>query len=310
MHKLDIAILKTIIYGDVFNFPMTAQEIHHFLIHNESVSYQTIISHLESSSDLEQHLCNNGKFYTLKEREQLFALRLERDQMMDILSPQMTYYGRILSYFPFVEFVGITGALAMRNPSSTDEDLDYLVITRPGRVWLARAIIIILVRLMRLRHIEICPNYVLASDQLVQSRQDLYIAHEITQILPLSNHKLYQQLRDKNQWAIEHLPNALSPFYTLWDNKDSRLGLLLKRGIETILSTPLGDKLEQWEYRRKAQRFEQQAQAPTASAEIDTGHVKGHFNDYGHRVLAKYQAKAEELGIADTVPYTMQSAGD
>ncbi len=310
MHKLDIAILKTIIYGDVFNFAMTAQEVHHFLIHDEPVSYQSIINQLESSTDLEQHLCHDNRYYALRQREQLFTLRSERDQMMDTLSPQMIYYGRILAYFPFVEFVGITGALAMRNPSSTDEDLDYLIITRPGRVWLARAMIILLVRVMRLRNIEICPNYVLASDQLVQSRQDLYIAHEITQILPLSNHNLYEQLRDQNQWAIEYLPNALSPLYTLWDNKDNPLGLMFKRGIETILSTPLGNWLEKWEYRRKAQRFEKQAQAPTASAEIDTGHVKGHFNDYGHRVLAKYYAKAEELGIVDTLPYPMQSAGD
>jgi len=310
MHKLDIAILKTIIYGDVFNFPMTAQEIHHFLIHDEPIDYQTIINHLESSIDLDQHLCHNEKYYALKQRDELFTLRSGRDKLMDTLSPQMIYYGRILSYFPFVEFVGITGALAMRNPSSTDEDLDYLVITRPGRVWLARALIILLVRLMRLRDIEICPNYVLASDQLIQSRQDLYIAHEITQILPLSNHNLYQKLREQNQWAIDHLPNALAPFYTLWDNKDNRLGLMLKHAVETLLSTPLGNWLEQWEYRRKAQRFEQQAQAPTASAEIDTGHVKGHFNDYGHQVLAKYYAKAAELGITDTTIYTMQSAGD
>jgi len=215
----------------------------------------------------------------------------------------------LLSYFPFVEFVGITGALSMRNPSAQVEDLDYIVVTRPGRVWLSRAIIILLVRLMRLRNIEICPNYVLASDQLVQTRQDLYIAHEIAQVLPLSNQNLYQQLRDQNRWVFEHLPNASSPFYQLWDNKDNRLGLILKRGVEGILSTPLGNWLEQWEYRRKARRFEQQAQAPTASAEIDRGHVKGHFNDYGHRVLAQYQAKLEEIGIADT-SYSMQSAGD
>jgi hypothetical protein len=310
MHKLDTAILKTIIYGDVFNFPMTSQEIHHFLIDDEPVTYQTITNHLESSTDLEKYLIHNDTYYALKHRGNLLSLRLEREQMMDTLSEQMTYYGRILSYFPFVEFVGVTGALAMRNPSSTIEDLDYIVITRPGRVWLARAIIILLVHLMRLRNIEICPNYVLASDQLVQSRQDLYIAHEITQILPLSNHDLYKQLRDENQWAMQHLPNAQSPFYQLWDNKNSRLGLILKRGIEVILSSPLGNWLEQWEYRRKAQRFEQQAQAPTASAEIDTGHVKGHFNDYGHRVLAQYQAKLEEIGITDTEIYHIQSAGD
>jgi hypothetical protein len=310
MHKLDIAILKTIIYGDVFHFSMTAQEIHHFLIHNMPVAYDTIINRLESSTDLEKHLCHNDQYYALRQRDNLLSLRIEREQMMTALSKQMTDYGRILSYFPFVELVGITGALAMRNPTSAVEDLDYLIITRPGRVWLARAFIILLVRLMRYRNIEICPNYVLASDQLIQSRQDLYIAHELSQLLPVTNNLLYQRFRDQNQWTAQHLPNAISPLYQLSDNKNSRLGLLLKRGIEVILSTRLGNWLEQWEYRRKAQRFEQQAQAPTAAAQIDTGHVKGHFNDYGHRVLAQYHAKLEEFGITDTYSYPMQSAGD
>ena len=310
MPMLDTAILKTIIYGDVFNFPMTTQEIHHFLIHDEPIDYATIANQLDSSPNLEKHLCHNGLYYALKQRSELFALRAEREQMMGKLSKQMIDYGRILSYFPFVEFVGITGALAMRNPSASIEDLDYIVITRPGRVWLSRAIIIILVHLMRHRNIEICPNYVLASDQLIQSRQDLYIAHEITQILPLSNLKLYERLRDQNQWVATHLPNALAPFYQIGGGKNSGLGLTLKRGIELILSGSLGNGLEQWEYRRKAQRFEQKAQAPTASAEIDTGHVKGHFNDYGHRVLAQYQAKLDELGITDKMIYSLPNAGD
>lgn len=310
MHKLDIAILKTIIYGDVFHFPMTTQEIHHFLIYDKPVAYNTIVKQLESSTELEKYLCHNDSYYALRERDILFTLRTEREQMMDSLSKQMTYYGRILSYFPFVEFVGITGALAMRNPASALEDLDYIIITHPGRVWLARAIIILLVRLMRHRNIEICPNYVLASDQLIQSRQDLYIAHEIAQILPVSNYDLLQHLRDQNQWATQYLPNALYPFHQHTKRGISQLGMMLKRGVEAVLSTPLGNGLEKWEYRRKAQRFEQQAQAPTASAQIDAGHVKGHFNDYGHHVLVQYHAKLEELGITDTYIYTMQSAGD
>jgi hypothetical protein len=311
MDTLDTAILKTIIYGDVFHFPMTSQEIHHFLIHNKPVTYNTIVNRLQSSTELETYLCHNDSYYALKQHDNLLSMRIEREQMMQPLSKQVTYYGRILSYFPFVELVGITGALAMRNPASTVEDLDYIIITRPERVWLARAFIILLVRLIRLKYIEICPNYVLASNQLVQSRQDLYIAHEISQMLPLSNDNLYKRLRDQNQWATQHLPNALHPFHQVPQNDTSRLGMVLKRGIEVIFSTPLGNWLERWEYRRKAPRFEEQAQAPTAAAQIDTGHVKGHFNDYGYHVLEQYYAKLEELGIVDTTDiYKMQNAGD
>lgn len=309
MYDLDFAILKTIIYADIFSFPMTPEEIHHFLIYNEPVNFNVIQDKLQSSALLNDKLCTNNIYYALEHREELLSLRTQREAMMLSLSPRMIFFGRVLSYFPFVEMVGITGALAMRNPSSDNDDLDYLIVTRPGRVWLARASIIFLVRLMRLRNIELCPNYVLASDQLVQSRQDLYIAHEIGQILPLSNINLYKKFRDQNPWTFEHLPNANHPLYPLHNHKSSKLGMVFKRGLEIILSSPIGDWLENWEFQRKSLRFEKEAQSPTASAQIDEGHVKGHFNDYGHRVLAAYQAQVDTI-TTENIDYPLQSVGD
>jgi len=309
MQTLDSAILKTIIYGDIFHFPMTTEEIHHFLICDQSVALSEIEQRLQSSSDLADLLCCDGTYYALMKRQELFALRKAREEMMLKLLTQVKRYGRLLAYFPFVELVGVTGALSMRNPSSDTDDLDYLVITRPKRVWLARAFIILLVRIMRLRNIEICPNYVLASDQLAQSRQDLYIAHEVAQMLPLSNMELYKQFREQNMWSQDHLPNATQPFYTLVESPLSKFGMALKRGLEMLFSTPLGDWLEQWEYRRKVRRFRIQADTPTASAEIDEGHVKGHFEDYGHYVLDCYREQLETYQL-DIAPYELKSAGD
>lgn len=309
MHTLDLAILKTIIYGDIFNFPMTIQEIHHFLIHDTPVEFRVIEQQLQSSDLLKQKLRFDGTYYALNHRSSLLELRREREEMMTSLSPRMMFFGRILAYFPFVEFVGITGALAMHNPSTANDDLDYLVVTRPGRVWLARASTILLVRLMRLRNIEICPNYVLASDQLKQSRQDLYIAHEIAQILPIFNPELYERFRNQNPWTHTYLPNATYPLHPLKTPPLHKPGLFLKRSIEMILSSPLGNWMEKWEFKRKAKRFEQQSQAPTASAQIDEGHVKGHFNDYGYHVLAQYQERLAPLNI-ETYEHPLECVGD
>jgi len=309
MHHLDVAILKTVIYGDIFHFPMTPREIHHFLISDDIVDVADVINRLTTSVELADVICNDGTYFALASREELFELRRTREQMMTHLQPQVQRYGRILAYFPFVELVGVTGALSMRNPSTTTDDLDYLVITKPGRVWLTRALIIVLVRLMRLRKIEICPNYVLASDQLVQARRDLYIAHEVTQLLPLSNLPLYWQLRNQNNWTADYLPNANEPFHKMENRPLNRIGKLMKQGIEGLLSTPIGNWLEKWEYRRKSSRFQHQATAPTASAEIDEGHVKGHFEDYGHYVLQRYDELVQSYQL-DNISTELQSAGD
>lgn len=309
IHNIDVAILKTVIYGDIFHFPMTEEEIHHFLIHDEQVEFAVIKERLEFSSFLASSLCFDGTYYALATRPDIFTLRHDREKMMQQLAGRVKTYGRLLMYFPFVEFVGVTGALSMRNPSTDEDDLDYLVVTRPGRVWLARACIILLVRIMRLRKIEICPNYVLASDQLKQARQDLYIAHEIAQLLPLAQTTLYEQLRNQNRWTEDHLANANLPFHELSDSSLSRVGLMLKRGVELVLSTRIGDWVEQWEFRRKSQRFQQQATAPSASAEIDEGHVKGHFQDYGHYVLEQYEKQLLAFQLDEAVT-EMKSVGD
>ncbi len=309
MHELDVAILKTVIYGDIFNFPMTAEEIHHFLIHNRTVGLTEITQHLQTSHFLANTLCFDGTYYSLASRQDIFELRHSREAMVLPLLKRVKTYGRLLAYFPFVEFVGVTGALSMRNPSTETDDLDYLIITRPGRVWLARACIILLVRVMRLRHVEICPNYVLASDKLSQSRQDMYIAHEIVQLLPLSNVSLYQQLREENQWTQDYLANSNMPFYQFVDAPLNRVGLFIKHGLEAVMSTRLGNWLEQWEYKRKATRFQQQATAPTSSAEIDEGRVKGHFQDYGHYVLERYHEQLKLFEIDIHKPQ-LQSGGD
>ncbi|PJF20671.1 MAG: hypothetical protein CUN56_14990, partial [Phototrophicales bacterium] len=271
--------------------------------------FPAIEQRLQTSDVLTQQLCFDGTYYALQQRSSLLELRQKREAIMATLSPRMIFYGRILAYFPFVEFVGITGALAMHNPSTANDDLDYLVVTRPGRVWLTRASIILLVRLMRLRHVEICPNYVLASDQLTQSRQDLYIAHEIAQILPLCNPELYEQFRNKNPWTHTYLPNATYPLHRLKTRPLHQPGLMIKRGLEMVLSSPLGNWIEKWEFKRKAKRFEQQAQAPNAAAQIDESHVKGHFNDYGQHVLAQYQARLAKLNI-ETYSQPLKCVGD
>lgn len=308
MEQLDLAIIRTIIYGDVFSFPMTAKEIHHFLISDGAVSFQDVEYRLKTSTYLQSYLVEDGGYHALIERDHLIELRIEREQFTQVLMNKAIRYGRLLNHFPFIEMVAITGALSMHNPSSANDDLDYILITKPGRVWLARAFAILLVYVLRLFKVEICPNYVLASDQLEQSRQDIYIAHEVVQMLPICNMEIYVSMRAKNPWTDNFLPNADAPIHKINIKPLNQVGTIVKRSLEAILSTQIGNWLEAWEYKRKSQRFQQQAQEPSASAQIDQGQVKGHFNDYGYGVLAKYQSKLEEFNLLEY--NALETAGD
>jgi hypothetical protein len=291
-----MAILRTVLYADVFNFPMTVRELQHFLIHDTPVPLSAVETVL-ASGNLSHRLDIRDGYVVRHGRRDLIPLRMAREQASEQLMPQALRYAVWLSRLPFVRLVALTGALAMRNAPDERDDLDYMLVTAPRRVWLARAFSILLVRVVKLRGIVLCPNYVLAESALVQERQDLFIAHEIAQMVPVYGQALYRHLRDLNRWALTYLPNTEDTFYPLAEPPMSRFWQMLKGGIERVLGGWLGDTLETWEQRRKLRRFAGQMQTPHSAARLDEQHVKGHFNDHGHVALEMYRARLREYGL-------------
>jgi hypothetical protein len=302
MERLEAAILRTVLYADVFNFPMKPAEIHHFLIHDQPITLEHIETTLQQSVALRQMLDYEQGYVVHAGRGELIGIRLAREAASARLWPLAIQYGRWLARLPFVRMVALTGALAVRNAAHGDDDLDYLLITAPGRVWLARAFAILVVRLARLRGVEVCPNYVLSENKLVQERQNIFIAHEVAQMVPLYGHDLYARLRQANAWVSAHLPNAEGVFY---QEVEQALGIwgLGKRLLERLLAGRVGDYLEGWEYRRKLRRFAGEMRQPHAYARLDNEQIKGHFNDHGHPVLHKYDTLLRQYGLeADAMP--------
>lgn len=298
--ELEKTILWTLLYADVFDFPMTAEEIQHYLIEME-VDSTTIKHVLQSSSPkltpliASKHI-NGQVYYAIQERaEHVFAQRAQRESFSEKLWSQAESYGRLLSKLPFVRMVCLTGALAVRNPGSLQDDLDYFLVVQSGRVWTARFFAVILVRLAKLWGVVLCPNYVLAEDRLVQSRQDSFVAHEITQMHPIYGLQLYETIRTENDWTARFLPNAKQPFFAVHTYHDG-LGHILKKIGEFLLRGWFGSQLEKWESRRKIVKFQRQIDHNSA-AQLDQNHVKGHFQDHGQRILREFYARLDHYDL-------------
>ncbi len=295
MHSLEAAILRTVLYADVFQFALTLTELHYYLIHDEPVSLEVIQETLYHSPTLQAQLCLDTGYIALLDSSPIIALRQQRDQIARRLLPEAAHYGRWLANIPFVRMVALTGALAASNPAHEKDDFDYLLVTQPGRVWLARAMAILVVRIVRRQGRELCPNYILAADNLVQERQDLYIARELAQMLPLYGYPVFLDMRRINDWMGTFFPNAAPPPPAQTGNNQ-----YAKKIFEFLLGGKLGDWLENWEYRRKRAHFEQMAAQPEADAQVDNGRVKGHFQDHGQRILKLYEEKLREYGLENS----------
>ncbi len=282
LNKLERAIWRTIAYVDGFDYPLTAVEIQRYL-EKSNASLTMVQKALANNTYWGQ---KNG-YYTLPNREEIVEIRQQRARRAQALWPPAVRYGRLIAHIPFVRMVAITGSLAMNNITD-DADVDYLVVTENGRLWLSRALIIAIVRLAARQKIILCPNYLISQNNLHFSEQNLYTAHELSQMIPLSGLPIYQKMRQLNAWTTDFLPNAsdLPPHSTTPKQIHARL----QKWSEFPLRTTLGNKLEQWEMGRKIDKL-QTAVPDHHDAQFSATQCKGHFDTHQQRAIHAYQAK-------------------
>ena len=173
IHGVADAILHTVVYADLFDYPLTAQQIHRYLT-GYGAPLAIVEEHLASDIQLSERLDSIPPFWFLAGREHLAHLRQEREAYSQILWSAARRYGQLVATLPFVRMTAVTGSLAMNNAVSAQDDMDFLIITRKGRVWLARGLVLLVVHLARRLGFEICPNYVMAEQHLRLAEPNLF----------------------------------------------------------------------------------------------------------------------------------------
>jgi predicted nucleotidyltransferase len=207
------AILKTLAYADIFDYPLRAQEIERFLIANKSHNFASLNQTLKKLSPISQ----KEGFYFLKGKEKTVALRKKREKWSQEKLKIAKKVTNWLKLVPSIKMVAATGALAMENAKEKD-DIDLLIITSKNRLWLTRALTVFLTELVaKRRHPrdkqvkdKICLNMFLDEGhlQIPKNEQDLFSAHEICQLkLIWDRNKTYQKFIKQNQWVKHYLPN-------------------------------------------------------------------------------------------------------
>ena len=229
------AILETLAYSDVFDYPLTFDELHRYL----TVSAPR--ADLEACLSDMSFVSTESGFYFLADRDETVRVRMAREQASRITFQRACRYGYFLGSLPFVRMVTLTGSLAMLN-LSRDADMDYMLVTQPGRLWLARAFAVTFGRLMRLLGDRICVNLLISESTLEWSSHDLYSAREMCQMIPVTSMDVYSRLRKANAWIENYLPNATSVPQHAPEVRASVSWL--QKFIEILLRGKFGDILE------------------------------------------------------------------
>lgn len=298
---LQQAILQTLVYADLFDYPLTPHEVVRYL--GVSAEPATIVAQLNRSAASGMVVCHNG-YVALPGRAELFDLRARRELAAARQWPAARRYARWLALVPFVRMVAVTGTLAVNNVEAAD-DIDLFIVTRPGRLWLCRALVVLLVRLAALAGDDLCPNYFLSEQHLAFDDHTLFTAREVTQMVPLYGADAYWRIRQLNTWVETYLPQAgdqpqpnhhRGRRHQTWI-EPGPLERAIKRTAEALLGGALGAQLERWEMQRKVLKFNAMAQGRGGSVVFTADCCKGHFDHHDQRILREFETELARYGL-------------
>jgi hypothetical protein len=204
------AVLETLQYADLFSFPLTLLEIYRYLPAEATLSAVSLsLDELEESGEVERE----GDYYVLPGKAEVIAQRIGCLKSSRQKLRKASRVGRVIGILPWIEFIGVTGSLAVENAQPKD-DIDLMIITSPNRLWLSRGVVVALLllsgnyrRSSKIRN-RFCTNMWLSLDALPMKSHSPFILHEIAQIRPIFDREgCYYQFLNENSEIYELFPN-------------------------------------------------------------------------------------------------------
>lgn len=299
---MEKAILKTLIYADIFNYPLKINEIHKWLV-GKKVNLQQVdkaLRNLYQASSIKY----KGKYYFLPRRERIVLQRFYKEKQSLIYFKKAKIISRVLKLIPWIKLVGISGGLAMGNTSKKD-DIDLFIIIEKNRLWISRLFILGILSLMGQRRKrqdkgriiagKLCTNIFLEEDELEQENKDIYTAHEVLQMKVLwERDGIYQKYLESNSWTIKFLPNWIgsakyvssSKYYLLKGRNKEESPYNTKYRIDNTFNI----------FEKLARELQLKIMGqPKGMERIEDGALYFHPEDYRERVLREYKYMIKKI---------------
>jgi len=292
---IQTAILRTLVYSGIFDYPLTPEEIFLYLIGNKSYSQQEINGSLGDLSRLGLIGEREG-FFFLKNREVICDLREKRQKWSEEKLIKVKNWVWLFRLIPWIRLVAVTGAVAAGN-ADENSDIDLMIIANSKRIWLTRFLVLGLLKILGLRvdlkrkltANRFCVNLFIADNCLEYPQKNLYTANEIIRIKSIfERNNFYQRFLAENQWVLGFLLNfsLRGPLARQGDPSQ-------KDGQPVPLSgTGLGDYFEKltrsWQIKIIRRNFPQT---------IDIGDedlVSFQPNDCSRRILDEFQKREKQ----------------
>lgn len=286
------AVLRALAYRQVFDCPLSADDIWQCL-DVPDVPPDQVVQALRQLQTTGLVASRDGMYWISEMQDPLKRWAADRDRA-DAAMPEALAVGRSLMRLPFIEGVAISGSLSKRSLAE-DGDYDFLVITRPGRLWLVYTMLRYYGSRLRSPDM-LCSNYLLAGHKLALERRDVFTAMELATMLPVAGSESLARMQAANSWADSYLPNRPAMAHISEPTRGA-----WRRVAEMALYGPVGAVLD-WCACQAVRRLQQRkyphlrALMARRSAELSRHVAKlHHAKEWKYRVLERYQTNLDRL---------------
>lgn len=232
------SILKTVLYSDLFRYPLTPEEIFQRMETNH-VTQQDVDQELDSLVKA-GILFRSERLHAIQNDPQLFDNRKAGNHLALKMMPRATKRAQLIYQFPFVRAVLISGSLS-KNYANSESDVDFFIVTTQGRLWITRTLLAFFQKIFLLNSRKyFCINYLVDESDLEIEERNIFTATELATLIPICGCDAYMALMRANSWVHQFLPN----FHASSKPSTKDRGGLVKKSIEWVLSFPIFNSLE------------------------------------------------------------------
>lgn len=318
--ELDRSILWTVVYFDIFDYPLTSFEIYKWLYSPNISSNQTAIMLLRPQqhnfSSIKQELgkltadkkieAKDG-FYFLPGRANIVWQRKLSFQISKRKIGRAKILAKIFAVLPYLRGIFLCNKVA-QDIANEDSDIDLFIITEKNRIWTVRFLTTFLLKILGLRPSPkktkdtFCLSFYVSQDSLSlepyllpasEGLPDIHYIYWLSAFFSLYDGGASKDFAQANNWIKKYLPNleltAASSF-----SFSSRP--MFKRAIEkfldkTRLAPVLENVLKNLQLKLMPQELKQASQEANTNVVISREVLKFHLNDRREEYRQKFATK-------------------
>jgi hypothetical protein len=321
MTHQEMAILRSVSYAALFDYPITVEQLHRSLIECEMTPAE-ILATFDRSRALQRIIEYRDGFFFPAGRVNLVAERRDRESRSRAFLARHRLVLRLICAIPFTRLIALSGSVAHLN-LEPEGDLDLFVVTRGPRVWTVTLAVLILTRLMRCRR-EICANFVIADTHLAVEQQDLFTANQAIHLKPLIGPDALDEFLAANPFIRKFYPNTAPrpravahPFRAALSAPPGLKACAtgVKTILEAVLAAPspliecASRTLYGWYLRRRAARWRSPEQV-----RLQSDYLKLHTRSHRESILKRFDLAvdgaihAATVGALQDAPVRVRSA--